>query len=158
MERCGAADSGLPTTKRGPAGRHFETVKTSQTPPPAVVRLAQCQALQAPPHPAPLVGAESVRGTHLAGSRALVSAARPSTLWHGGPLRCAPPTAPLRGPPPSPPNRASPSVRLQLSLDKSWGQRQARSYLKATDTRSGSQACRCPATLPAPSEETECWK
>jgi hypothetical protein len=30
--------------KRGPAGRYFETVKTSQTPPPAVVRSAQCQA------------------------------------------------------------------------------------------------------------------
>jgi hypothetical protein len=44
LERCGAADAGLPTAKRGPAGRHFETVKTSQIPPPAVVRLAQCQA------------------------------------------------------------------------------------------------------------------
>jgi putative transposase len=36
---------------------------------------------------------------------------------------CAPTTAPLRGPPPSPPNRASPTVRLQSLLDKSWGQR-----------------------------------
>src|SRR5262249_9497462 len=44
---------------------------------------------------------------------------------NGGPLRCAPPTAPLRGPPPSPPNRAPPTARLQLPLDKSWGQRQS---------------------------------
>jgi transposase InsO family protein len=29
-----------------------------------------------------------------------------------------------RGSPPSPPNRASPTARLQLQLDKSWGQRQ----------------------------------
>src|SRR6516164_11499647 len=44
-----------------------------------------------------------------------------STPQHGSPLRCARPTAPLRGPPPSPPNRASPTVRLQSPLDKSWG-------------------------------------
>ena len=40
---------------------------------------------------------------------------------HGGPLRCAPLTAPLRGPP-SPPNWATPNPRLQSPPDKSWGQ------------------------------------
>ena len=46
-----------------------------------------------------------------------------TTPQHGGPPRCAPPTASLRGPPPQPPNRASPMTKLQSSLDKSWGQR-----------------------------------
>jgi hypothetical protein len=59
-------------------------------------------------------------------TRGSAGGAQPSTPWHGGPLRCAPPTAPLRGPPPSPPNRALPTVGLQSPLDKSWGQRHDR--------------------------------
>ena len=47
----------------------------------------------------------------------------PSTPRNGGPLRCAPPTAPLRGPPPPPPMRAKPAARLQSPLDKKRGQR-----------------------------------
>jgi putative transposase len=47
-------------------------------------------------------------------ARAALDAWRPD----GGPLRCAPLTAPLRGPPPQPPNRASLMSRLQSPLDK----------------------------------------
>jgi hypothetical protein len=43
-------------------------------------------------------------------------------------LRCALPTASLRGPPPPPPNRASPTTRLQSSLDKNWGQRHRKAW------------------------------
>ena len=53
--------------------------------------------------------------------RGSAGCAQPATPQLGGPLRCAPPTAPLRGPPPSPPSRASSTVRLQQWLDKSWG-------------------------------------
>ena len=51
------------------------------------------------------------------------SAASTFSLRHGGPLRCAPPTAPRSGPPPSPSRRASATARLQFRLDKSWRQR-----------------------------------
>ena len=61
--------------------------------------------------------------------RGSAGCAQPATPQHGGPLRCAPPTAPLRGPPPSPPSRASSTVRLQQWLDKSWGQRHCQSEL-----------------------------
>jgi hypothetical protein len=43
---------------------------------------------------------------------------------HGGPLRCATPTAPRSGPPPPPPTWASPTTRLQFQVDKKRGQRQ----------------------------------
>src|SRR5207237_159234 len=49
--------------------------------------------------------------------RGSAGCAQPATPQYGGPLRCAPATAPLRGPPPSPPNRASPTPRLQSLLD-----------------------------------------
>src|SRR6516162_10268721 len=42
---------------------------------------------------------------------------------NGGPLRCAPPTAPRSGPP-SPPSRALSTPRLKFRLDKIRGQRQ----------------------------------
>src|SRR6516164_8286015 len=41
---------------------------------------------------------------------------------NGGPLRCAPPTAPRSGPP-SPPSRALSTPRLKFRLDKIRGQR-----------------------------------
>src|SRR6516165_9950427 len=47
---------------------------------------------------------------------------------NGGPLRCAPPTAPRSGPPPSPPSRALSTPRLKFRLDKIRGQRQPSIY------------------------------
>src|SRR5262249_27850779 len=58
------------------------------------------------------------------------------------------PSADARGPPRFPPPRV---LRKRAPLSP-------QTYLKATDTLSGWQACRCPRHGARSPEETECWK